>query len=135
MMIFVIIIHLIVCLGLIGVVLIQRGRGGGLVESLSGVESVFGTKTSSFLTRATFILSVLFFLTSITLTFLSIKQSKSLMRNHKAAEESKNPPTVQKEKKEPSLSGKEETGSEANVLDTGQTQGVSSKEGSPEAKN
>jgi preprotein translocase subunit SecG len=83
-MIFVVIIHAIICAALIGLVLIQRGRGSGLVESFSGVESMFGTKTSAFLTRTTTILSILFFLTCLSLAVLSVRQSRSLMRDVKA---------------------------------------------------
>ena len=84
MTIFLVIIHVIVCIALIGLVLIQKGRGAGLVESFSGVESMFGTKTSAFLTRATTILSILFFLTCLSLALMSIRQSKSLMGKVKA---------------------------------------------------
>lgn len=90
-MIFIIVIHVIVCIVLIGLVLIQRGRGSGLVESFQGVESMFGTKTNTFLTRTTTILSIVFFLTCLSLAVLSIRQSKSLMRNIK-------PETQQQEK-------------------------------------
>jgi len=83
MMAFIITIHVIACFVLIGLVLIQRGRGGGLVESFSGVESMFGTKTSAFLTRTTTILSIVFFITCLSLAILSIRQSKSLMSNVK----------------------------------------------------
>lgn len=76
-------IHAIACLGLIGIILIQRGRGGGLVESFSGLDSIFGTKTSAFLTKLTTILATTFFFTCLILTFLSLQQSKSLMRNIK----------------------------------------------------
>ncbi len=81
MMIFLIIIHVTACLVLIGLVLIQRGRGAGLVESFAGVESMFGTKTSVFLTRTTTIMSIVFFMTCLGLAVLSVKQSKSLMRD------------------------------------------------------
>jgi len=81
MMILLVVIHVIACVVLIGLVLIQRGRGAGLVESFAGVESMFGTKTSSFLTRTTTIMSVVFFITCLSLAVLSVKQSKSLMRN------------------------------------------------------
>jgi len=77
----IIIIHVIICIGLIGLVLIQRGRGSGLVESFSGVESMFGTKTNTFLTRTTTVLSILFFITCLSLAVLSVRQSRSLMRN------------------------------------------------------
>jgi preprotein translocase subunit SecG len=85
MMIFIIVIHVIVCIGLIGLVLIQRGRGAGLVESFSGVESMFGTKTNVFLTQATTVLSILFFITCLSLALISIRQSKSLMGRAKVA--------------------------------------------------
>ena len=81
MMTFLIIIHVTACTVLIILVLIQRGRGAGLVESFAGVESMFGTKTSAFLTRTTTIMSVVFFMTCLSLAVLSVKQSKSLMRD------------------------------------------------------
>jgi len=91
---FVIAIHVIVCFLLIALVLIQRGRGGGLLESFSGVESMFGTKTNAFLTKMTTILSVVFFITCLGLAVLSVRQSRSLMP--KAA-----PPAVLVEKSVP----------------------------------
>ena len=83
MMIFLIAIHVIVCAALITLVLIQRGRGGGLVDSFQGVESMFGTRTNTFLTRSTTVLSVVFFFTCLSLAILSVRQSKSLMTNVK----------------------------------------------------
>ncbi|MFA5089560.1 MAG: preprotein translocase subunit SecG [Candidatus Omnitrophota bacterium] len=77
-------VHVIVCALLIVIILIQRGRGSGLVESFSGVESMFGTKTDAFLTRTTSILSVLFFITCLSLTFISARQSRSLMKDAKS---------------------------------------------------
>lgn len=81
MMTFITVIHVLACVVLIVLVLIQRGRGAGLVESFAGVESMFGTKTSAFLTRTTTIMSVVFFVTCLSLAVLSVKQSKSLMRS------------------------------------------------------
>jgi len=83
MMAFVIVVHVLVCVALIALVLVQRGRGGGLVESFQGVESMFGTKTNEFLTRSTTILSIVFFITCLSLAFLSVKQSRSLLSNVK----------------------------------------------------
>ena len=85
MMTLLIIVHVSACIILITLVLIQRGRGAGLVESFAGVESVFGTKTSAFLTRTTTIMSVVFFITCLCLAVLSVKQSKSLMQSVRAA--------------------------------------------------
>lgn len=83
MMGLVIAMHVVICALLIIIILIQAGRGTGLVEGFSGVESMFGTKTNVFLTRATSILSTLFFITCVGLAFLSAKQSKSLMSDVK----------------------------------------------------
>lgn len=84
MMTFLIMIHVTACIVLIALVLIQRGRGAGLVESFAGVESMFGTKTSAFLTRTTTIMSIVFIVTCLTLAVLSVRQSKSLMRDVRA---------------------------------------------------
>jgi len=83
MMTFITVIHVLACVVLIILVLIQRGRGAGLVESFAGVESMFGTKTNAFLTRTTTIMSIVFFVTCLSLAVLSVKQSKSLMRTVK----------------------------------------------------
>ena len=80
-------IHVIICILLIGIILIQAGRGGGLVESFSSVESMFGPKTNVFLTRATAVLSTLFFITCLSLALLSAKQGRSLLRDVKPAAE------------------------------------------------
>ncbi len=83
MMGLVVTIHVIVCVVLITLILVQRGRGGGFIESFSGLESMFGTKTSEFLSRLTSILAVIFFITCLALAFLSLKESKSLLRGVK----------------------------------------------------
>jgi preprotein translocase subunit SecG len=72
-------IHIIACIGLIFFILIQSGKGGGLVEGLSSAESILGTKTSDFLTKATSVLAVTFFITCLALAFLSIQQNKSIV--------------------------------------------------------
>lgn len=73
------IIHIITCTLLIAVILVQRGRGGGLVESFSGVESMFGPNTNVFLVRVTTVLATIFMVASITLAVISAHQSRSLM--------------------------------------------------------
>lgn len=102
MMIFLIVLHVTACVILIGLVLIQRGRGAGLVESFAGVESMFGTKTSAFLTRTTTIMSIVFFITCLSLAVLSVRQSKSLMRDVRvAAPKTVKPETVKIETPQP----------------------------------
>jgi preprotein translocase subunit SecG len=73
-------VHIIVCVFLIIVVLIQAGRGGGLAESFSGAESIFGTKTNALLTRTTTFFAVLFFITCLSLTILSKQRSASIIK-------------------------------------------------------
>lgn len=75
----VVVLHVIVCLSMITVVLVQRGRGAGLVEALAGAESLFGTKTSGYLVKATTVLAVLFFVFSLALTILSKQRGRSIM--------------------------------------------------------
>ncbi|MDD5005685.1 MAG: preprotein translocase subunit SecG [Candidatus Omnitrophica bacterium] len=79
MMGLIIAIHIIACIGLIFFILIQTGKGGGLVETFSSVESIFGTKTNTFLTKATSVLAVTFFITCLLLAFFSVQQNKSIV--------------------------------------------------------
>ena len=85
----IIVVHVVVCALLIAIILIQRGKGGGLVESFSGVESMFGTKTNEFLARITTALAIIFFITCIALALFSAKQGKSLMQTAPAQEKGK----------------------------------------------
>ncbi|MFG1419621.1 preprotein translocase subunit SecG [Xanthobacter sp. V0B-10] len=68
-----IVIHLLVVLALIGVVLIQRSEGGGLGIGGGGGGGGFFTArgTANVLTRATAILALLFFITSLALTIVA----------------------------------------------------------------
>lgn len=91
--------HVFVVIGLISVILIQRGRSGGLIEALGGVESIFGTKTSSFFVKITVVLAILFFLTTISLAYLSKQRGKSLVDRYKdttAQQEKSVPETLPK---------------------------------------
>lgn len=65
----VIAIHLMLVLALIGVVLLQKSEGGGLVSSTSGFMT--GRGTANVLTRATALLAVGFFITSLALSLLA----------------------------------------------------------------
>jgi len=118
MMGLVITIHVIVCALLIVIILIQRGRGSGLVESFSGVESMFGTKTNTFLTRTTTVLSTLFLLTCLTLAVLSARQSRSLMRNIKPAQQQALPEALKPETAKPEVPHAEATTQETPAQNT-----------------
>lgn len=78
--------HVLVCVFLGVIILLQSGRGGGLTESLSGAESMFGTQTSAFLIKTTAVLSTAFLVTCLSLAFLSSKRNESLMPNQVATQ-------------------------------------------------
>ena len=84
---FLIVVHILVTILLIAVILIQKGKGGGLVESFSSAESLLGTQTNQFLARATTVLTVIFFIVTISLAYLSVRKHSSLMESWKPAEE------------------------------------------------
>ena len=66
-----IIVHVLVALGIIGLVLLQHGKGADVGAAFgSGASgSLFGaTGSANFLSRATAILAAVFFLTSLGLT-------------------------------------------------------------------
>ena len=70
------IIHVIVALAIIGMVLLQQGRGADAGAGFGGGASntVFGARgTASFLSRSTAVLAVLFFSTSILLAYLGAR--------------------------------------------------------------
>lgn len=80
MTIFLIIIHILVCLFLISVILLQAGKGQGLSNIFGGgAQEVFGAKTPIFLAKVTAVCAVLFLVTSLSLAVISAHQRRSLM--------------------------------------------------------
>jgi len=69
----VLIIHLLLALGLIGVVLLQRSEGGGLGMGTGGAVSTRGAATA--LGKVTWILAIAFICTSIALTIIAAQKS------------------------------------------------------------
>jgi len=69
---FLIVLHILISVVLVGFVLIQRGRGADIRAAFgSGAsQTVFGARGSaSFLTRATAVLAALFFISSLALAY------------------------------------------------------------------
>lgn len=72
-------VHLFVCIVLIGLVVLQQGKGAeaGAAFGSGASQTVFGSQGSAnFLTRSTSILATLFFLICLGLTFLSVQANK-----------------------------------------------------------
>ena len=76
---FIVFLHVVVCILLAAIILMQSGRGGGLTESFSAAESMFGAKTNIVLIKGTIILSSFFLITCLGLAFLSSRSGKSLI--------------------------------------------------------
>jgi len=77
---FVITLHVIVCLFLIGVVLLQQGRSADLAGAFGGQgsQTAFGPRAAAnVLTRLTTWSAVIFMLTSISLTVLFVRSNGS----------------------------------------------------------
>ena len=82
---FVIFIHIVASVVLILVILLQAGRGGGLSESFGGssTQTIFGTKTSVFLARATAVCAVVYLVTCLTLAVMTGHRGRSLVASGK----------------------------------------------------
>jgi preprotein translocase subunit SecG len=78
---FFIIIHIIICLILIAVVLLQPAQGQGLSETLGGgmAETILGSRAAGFLVKLTTIIAVIFFIISISVTILSLRRTETLI--------------------------------------------------------
>lgn len=69
------VVHLLVAVGLIGAVMLQRSEGGALgIGGGGGAGSLFSSRgVGNVLTRTTAVLAFLFFITSISLTVLATR--------------------------------------------------------------
>ena len=74
------VMHIVAALGIVALVLLQHGKGAdvGAAFGTGSAGSVFGSAGSAnFLSRATAVLALLFFLTSLALTYLSSRKPDS----------------------------------------------------------
>jgi len=72
----ILVVHLILALGLIGVVLLQRSEGGGLgMGGGGGGGAMTGRSAASALTKVTWVLAIAFICTSIAMTVIAAKNS------------------------------------------------------------
>ena len=73
-------LHVLIALAIIGLVLLQHGKGADMGSGFGGGASgsLFGaTGSANFLSRATAVLATIFFLTSLGLAYLATSKPKS----------------------------------------------------------
>lgn len=78
----VLVIHILVALGMTGLILVQQGKGAdaGATFGGGGAATVFGAAGSAnFLTRSTAVLTAIFFLTSLGLAIIAKQQAADLL--------------------------------------------------------
>jgi preprotein translocase subunit SecG len=89
-------IHILNCIGLIIVVLLQAGRGAGMAgvfgASSAGTQIFGGRGAGGFLGRLTAIMAIVFMITSVTLTLARPTASKTRSVVREAAEKAPAPP-------------------------------------------
>ncbi|MCK6411126.1 MAG: preprotein translocase subunit SecG [Azonexus sp.] len=91
-------IHILVALAIIGLVLMQHGKGADMGAAFgSGASgSLFGaTGAANFLSRATAVLATVFFLTSLTLAYVAADKPKTTGSVMQDAVQSQAVPQVQ----------------------------------------
>lgn len=82
MTILITLLHIVFCLVLVVVILVQGGRGQGITGPAFGsgnVQSLFGTRAADFLTKATSVSAICFLFTCIGLNIMENRKSKSLL--------------------------------------------------------
>ena len=75
----VIVVHVLIALAIIGLVLLQHGKGADMGSGFGGgaSSSLFGaTGSANFLSRATAVLATVFFMTSLGLAYLATHKPK-----------------------------------------------------------
>jgi preprotein translocase subunit SecG len=90
-------IHIIVCIALILIVLLQTGKGASMGAAFGGsTQTVFGaTGSAGFFEKLTTAVAVIFMLTSLILTYTSAQRGeKTIMTAPPAAQEEKALPSV-----------------------------------------
>ena len=83
-------VHIVVCIALILIVLLQTGKGASMGAAFGGsTQTVFGaTGSAGFFEKMTTAVAIIFMLTSLTLTYTSVKKGgKTIMTTPATQEE------------------------------------------------
>ncbi|AEB09809.1 preprotein translocase, SecG subunit [Desulfobacca acetoxidans DSM 11109] len=78
----IVIVHIIVCLALIFIVLLQTGKGAGIGAAFGGASQTFfgSSGATPFLAKLTAAAAILFMVTSLALTFIGHQGGASVMK-------------------------------------------------------
>jgi len=85
-MTFIVVLHVLVCIALILIVLLQAGKGAEMGAAFGGAsQTIFGSAGAmGFLSKLTTVAAIIFMLTSLLLTFSSTKRASTIMRERPA---------------------------------------------------
>ena len=84
---FILVLNIILAVLLIAIILLQRSEGGALGLGVSQDNFISSRSASSFLTKTTAIIAILFIITSISLTIISKEEISSTSVLEKVEEE------------------------------------------------
>lgn len=93
----IIVIDILAAVGLVGLVLLQQGKGAdmGAAFGSGASQSLFGSRgTANFLTRATAILATVFFLSNLALAYLATDHSRPVSVTDRLQTEVPNAPAA-----------------------------------------
>jgi preprotein translocase subunit SecG len=82
----IIVVHILVCVALIMIVLLQAGKGAEMGAAFGGAsQTIFGSAGAmGFLSKLTTVAAVIFMITSLLLTFSSSKRGSTIMKDRPA---------------------------------------------------
>jgi preprotein translocase subunit SecG len=85
-MVFITVLHILVCFALILIVLLQAGKGAEMGAAFGGAsQTLFGSAGAmGFLTKLTTVAAILFMITSLLLTFSSTRRASTVLRERPA---------------------------------------------------
>jgi preprotein translocase subunit SecG len=83
----IIVLHVLVCIALILIVLLQAGKGAEMGAAFGGAsQTIFGSAGAmGFLTKLTTVAAIIFMLTSLLLTFASTRRASSTIMKERPA--------------------------------------------------
>jgi preprotein translocase subunit SecG len=82
----IVVLHVLVCIALILIVLLQAGKGAEMGAAFGGAsQTIFGSAGAmGFLSKLTTVAAVIFMLTSLLLTFSSTRRASTIMKERPA---------------------------------------------------